>query len=759
MASDLSQKRSSHATGPPLSQNQLEQVLKQELHLATFEAPVAAFGSSDTRLPKIAELIVSRISQTSGFAQEKRPKKKKKPNERSHYEDIVHLLNETIEIFSTYTPTSHHSSKLLFQKYDTRMGVVDGALPVQPDIMGFHSTSQYSQKRQETTEADANLKAALKRQKNGPEEEASTKQEIRRWRAILRAKLAFEWSEAEIAVEVKDSWALVLLQGTIYGRAMMLTRKSRLWSLVICFNHIQKSTRFVFFHRGGMLASEICTLKTESGLKKYAYMMTFVLTRQNHFEAGMDPSRTDTLIHLPYLGLWQWECDLWYRASLCGRSTEVIRLNKVDDSSSCHPGDPTDDLSDSVKVPRPSRNLTSAQLAAMRAIRRADTGQPPSTPVFHWVPSLNVAENPIKLILKDSWPHASRADNEAKMFAAAQWMFGIPDVIVSYEPREVCAGDHCIYKQFFDGDITEIKYFSAYGGTPADNPEDIKPELRAHRRSVIASEGKSLSHAVGPKQLATAIVHAMIGYSNYFEGGWVQRDISDGNVLLHETPPQFKDGRRINAPPESRIGKTYNQSVCLAFITDGDQAVEWAETRSNMTHRSGTVPFMSIRLLKTFTMTATEEVDGPHTPLDDLESFLWLFVWFLLSGGAASDVLSPEENRYWKYLCFENHPGILFGNKHCFLDYVREWDPNRALYKDIFLAREMPLLQKWFTLLRTKQLDMAGLLVESAPSDFHARGKALCDGALEEMIETGLQLVGSLNEKWPNSVETQTRTP
>ncbi|KAJ7229134.1 hypothetical protein GGX14DRAFT_616962 [Mycena pura] len=717
MPSDSPQKRTSYATGPPLTQDELENGLKEELHRATFEAPVAEFGSSDTRISEIAEFIFSKISSTSLTEQgmgRKPAKKRPKLNKRSHHEEIVQLLNETIATFLTYTPApaSHHS-KLEFVKYDARMG---GAPPVQPDIMGCHSTSQYSQKRKETMEAEAELKAAEERQTSGPEEASNKKKEIRDLRAILKAKFALEWSEAEIAVEVKENWAHMLLQGTTYGRALMLTRKSRLWSLVICVNHIQKNVRFVFFHRGGMLASELYSFKTESGLRDYAHMMAFVLTRKNHFEAGMDPSRTDTLIHLPHLGLWQWECNLWYRASLCGRSTEVIRLKKFDAS---HPVDPTDGPSDSVKVSRPFTNLTSAQLAAMRAVRRIDTGPPPTTPTFHWVPSLELDENPIKLILKDSWPHASRADNEAKMFAAAQGMFGIPDVIVAYEPIEVHAGDHCIYTQFFDGDITKIKYFSAYGGTPADNPENIRPELR---------------------------------YSNYFEGGWVQRDISDGNVLLHETPPRFEDGRRINPPPASRNGKTYNQPVCLAFITDGDQAIRWAEARSN-THRSGTVPFMSIRLLKTWTMTGRAEdelVKGPHTPLDDLESFLWLFVWFLLSGGAGSALLSPEENQYWKDLSLENHPRILAGNKSDFFIYVRDWKQDRVSYKDIFLAKEMPLLQKWFNLLHDKQLDMKDL-VTAAPEDFHDRGKALCDGALKEMIETGLQAMGSLNEEWSKS--------
>ncbi|KAJ6531893.1 hypothetical protein B0H19DRAFT_460749, partial [Mycena capillaripes] len=539
---------SSHGTGPP---NQLEDVLKQELYLATFEAPVAAFGRSDTSLSSIADFITSTISTTSlteananleGTPERSGPpKKRRKLNECSHYNTIVELLNTTIKTFSAYTPapTSYHGLKLVFQKYDTRMGDVGGAPLVQPDIMGLHSDRQYSQKRRESAEAEAILKTAQERLKNASADgKASIKAEVRRCRAIFTAKFALEWSEAEISVEVKDNWPLMLLRATTYGRAMMLTRKNRLWSLVICFNHIQMSTRFVFFHRGGMLASEICTLDTESGLKKYAYMMTFILTRQNYFEAGMDPSRTDTLIHLPHLGLWKWEYDLWYRASLCGRSTEVIRLKKVDNSSSRLLAS-TDGPSHSVKVPRStaSGNLTSAYLAAMRAIRRPDIVQPPSTPAFHWIPLPSIAENTMKLIFKDSWPHASRADNEAKMFAAAQWMFGIPDVILSYEPREVCAGDHGIYKQFFGGDITQCCYFSAYGGIPAENPKDIKPELRAHRRSIIASEGKSLSHAVGPKQLATAIVHAMIGYSNYFQMGWVQRDISDGNVLLYEIPP------------------------------------------------------------------------------------------------------------------------------------------------------------------------------------------------------------------------------
>ncbi|KAH8997245.1 hypothetical protein EDB92DRAFT_1400769 [Lactarius akahatsu] len=75
------------------------------------------------------------------------------------------------------------------------------------------------------------------------------------------------------------------------------------------------------------------------------------------------------------------------------------------------------------------------------------------------------------------------------------------------------------------------------------------------------------------------------------------------------------------------LGQNVNLDVCRGFIIDGDHAIEWRKgaTASSL-ERSGTLPFMSTRLLDAW------DLGEPalHTAVDDLESFLWVLIWSLV---------------------------------------------------------------------------------------------------------------------------------
>ena len=87
-----------------------------------------------------------------------------------------------------------------------------------------------------------------------------------------------------------------------------------------------------------------------------------------------------------------------------------------------------------------------------------------------------------------------------------------------------------------------------------------------------------------------------------------------------------------------RFQCTEKLESCRGFIADGDYAIEWREdsleakelsVRSEMfssnlyltiLHAQGTLPFISMHLLSAW----LSQVEAIHTPIDDLESFLWV---------------------------------------------------------------------------------------------------------------------------------------
>ncbi|KAH9047876.1 hypothetical protein EDB84DRAFT_1263205, partial [Lactarius hengduanensis] len=100
--------------------------------------------------------------------------------------------------------------------------------------------------------------------------------------------------------------------------------------------------------------------------------------------------------------------------------------------------------------------------------------------------------------------------------------------------------------------------------------------------------------------------------------GVLHRDISSGNILRLQEPIDRLPGLSMNL---------LDVKSCRGFLIDGDHAIEWRKDAITPSlERSGTLPFMSIRLLSEWYL------DRPalHTAVDDLESFLWVLVWSLV---------------------------------------------------------------------------------------------------------------------------------
>ncbi|KAI9447959.1 hypothetical protein H4582DRAFT_44012 [Lactarius indigo] len=197
-----------------------------------------------------------------------------------------------------------------------------------------------------------------------------------------------------------------------------------------------------------------------------------------------------------------------------------------------------------------------------------------------------------------------------------------------------------------------------------------------------------------PAELLESILHATIGHYNLFLGGVLHRDVSNGNILRLREPIERTHSRSISLlRPE--LGKDVNLSSCRGFLTDWDHSIEWRKVPPTpSTDRSGTLPFMSLRLVQAW----SRNQPALHTAVDDLESFLWVLVWSLvhifkksatitnesavindLAGAFSSyrhrDVLS-------KYLTIRNEwPDEVFGG------LIREWlmicDDSRVFLRNL----------------------------------------------------------------------------
>ncbi|KAJ7692361.1 hypothetical protein B0H14DRAFT_834819 [Mycena olivaceomarginata] len=159
-----------------------------------------------------------------------------------------------------------------------------------------------------------------------------------------------------------------------------------------------------------------------------------------------------------------------------------------------------------------------------------------------------------------------------------------------------------------------------------------------------------------------ALVHGLLGWLSYYKSGFMQRDISIGNVLLAFGDARSKDPFSITGdilnplwPPSSLdaalhsrmefkksetsasqiaseimvlVGQLEIKDTFIAFVTDGDMAAGWGtyfdDERNQI--KSGTPEFMSLALHRAM------DYDRPyiHSPVDDIQSFFWLAVWAVL---------------------------------------------------------------------------------------------------------------------------------
>jgi hypothetical protein len=143
------------------------------------------------------------------------------------------------------------------------------------------------------------------------------------------------------------------------------------------------------------------------------------------------------------------------------------------------------------------------------------------------------------LILKDSWPLSDRA-TEGDVFKPLANRFGLPTVVDSYPVTSP--------EQEADSTASLLPSNTSPSPLWGGNVNKV-PESRIHTRILIATQGRPLGYAAGPKEMTLAVLHSMLGksllpspsrYSTHlrqghwilFMNGWLHRDVSIGNVLL-----------------------------------------------------------------------------------------------------------------------------------------------------------------------------------------------------------------------------------
>ena len=103
-----------------------------------------------------------------------------------------------------------------------------------------------------------------------------------------------------IPVEVKPSWAPVVVQAATYARCLFSASPSRQFSVVLGFRHTKAQLRFLVFHRSGLTGSKPCSVEDPRGQKDILRIFLSILQWISTNDAGFLESFNDfdmTLIH------------------------------------------------------------------------------------------------------------------------------------------------------------------------------------------------------------------------------------------------------------------------------------------------------------------------------------------------------------------------------------------------------------------------------------------------------------------------------
>lgn len=132
------------------------------------------------------------------------------------------------------------------------------------------------------------------------------------------------------------------------------------------------------------------------------------------------------------------------------------------------------------------------------------------------------------------------------------------------------------------------------------------PDVRIFSRLILKDRGRPLKEVETPLELFRSVLDAFRGHKTlYFNGGVLHRDISQSNILLR--PRDYTSG--------------YGLLIDLDYAVRIDN-LTFEPTSSGANHRTGTLPFMAIGILR--------YEDMQHLYAHDVESFVYVLLWICL---------------------------------------------------------------------------------------------------------------------------------
>ncbi|KAL0958907.1 hypothetical protein HGRIS_014225 [Hohenbuehelia grisea] len=610
------------------NQHQLLLLLKEEPKGATYEADWVAehfcpapVETVDKVMDSLRKAKIWRPSVAKNFSvRSMRSWPKKDSGELRYYGPFVALLNAITAAFKECFPAEYQSSlfqSVTFYKYaKTMMESVTGEFVLKPDILALIS-------------------------------------------GLTKGRAS--WYATLLAGEVKSDWGRLLLQAGTYVRCLFAATDHRAFIPILALHHTTSEFRLCFYHRSGVLATHSMNLKTESGLRDLVSTIVGMWRWQTPSQAGYEPTQVpkyfsfnETRYYIHHV--------VCRRQAIRGRATcvYIVKRTEVPDNETRY-------------LAEPRAECGALEWKCLNPFDLGDSSKDPDD-IEDPIPTQKLPiQLPDSFTVKCSHQIHTR-DNEVDVFSGVQGYIGIPDIITAYEAvgfiiplgktvtpwKPSCLKDDApVADDDDDEEEAEIDNEDpeAFGdeiaddeGEPAvydeneptlyddDDSPSLPYEARIHRHLLIKSIGVRFTQDLTFRAVGVAMLHAMIGHCALFtEGGYLHRDISNGNILMLSEPLQ---SRKI----PSILDGIVTDNTCTGILIDGDVAKKWG-TPASASDRSGTLPFMSARVLYLW----VDDFDINHTPIDDLESFGWVLLYNALAWTPAKSRNSSEV-RWWNNL-------------------------------------------------------------------------------------------------------------
>ncbi|GJJ13659.1 hypothetical protein Clacol_007915 [Clathrus columnatus] len=613
------------------------------------------------------------------------------------------------------------------------------------------------------------------------------------------------WEDVELCVEVKNKYGDMVAQGATYARSIFYAQRNRRFRL--------GRVSFGLFSPAWLcLSTNHHDLHTAGGQRSFIQDMARIWSCTDRWSAGFEDTCNNVRCFLEGFGTFSYRRNICLRTSLRGRRTRVDIIDDGDiwtnerpvqneyvlrtiqgqdeyyiseepskqTGAFLHPNSKNSNTSfkksatgtsqSEKSKPRRSPRIAEKRLALSKG---CGIDSPSELPVKIVLPNLKYKT----LILKDSWPIRSRETREADVFGIVNEQadesdnddvdgdehedekhqeFGIPVVLgcslvtnLEGEVSDTASTFPCEGKALLTLWDDDGPKQSSSSSSQTVEPE--VPEERVHVRLLISTQGVPLEHARGPKQLLQAILHAMIGYSVIFKRRWLHRDVSIGNVLLMKKAKKRKRIMGFEDILTKDILEKYFEK-CVGFITDGDLAVNWdTSDREHARQRSGTPPFMSCRLLRSM----NQEVF--HSAIDDLESFVWVLFWAILSVMQLRDAkFSKNEEQYWTSLRSRDlstlqrkrdFPDRLFEQRVALLEQEGQepGDPPVENAPSPAFAPFVGILRDWLLLAFSDEILLSGHRLRRTPVAEHER---IVQEWIGKYLSIGIKHLDTLPDTW-----------